>query len=247
MIKNILTGAVAALSMVAAPAYAQSNAIAPTSGETSVSNPTGLISNFDAETILPLLGELGLSTQGATLPDGRKIILASAPNGLKFELTPTACNDENTGCSGLHTVALFKSNAPSRTVAAFNYRYAFVSTGVDDSGVAYVSRYDVADFGTPRGNLAVSIQNFLHMASVFDRHLYEATNTVEKDALDSDLAANGLNMQGILANASLANQVGLSPASHRVSFEALSNVIDTFVQADGLAPGRIVNEVVGQR
>lgn len=246
MIKSILKGAglLAAGSLAMGIAAAQSNSLAIEKAP--VSNPSQLLESFDAVSILPILDEMGLKYQGAKLPDGQKIILAAAPNGMKFQLTPTACDASGEKCRGLHMLALFKSNAPSRTVAAFNYRYAFVSTGIDDSGVAYVSRYDIADYGTPRGNLAVSIANYLHMASTFDRHLYEATNTVQGPT-DSDLAANGLNMQGILANASLAQQVGLSASSHEVSFEALSGVVDTFVKADGLAPGRIVNNVTGQR
>jgi hypothetical protein len=246
MIKNILKGAciAAAGSLAMGIAAAQSNSLAVEKAP--ISNPTEILESFDAVSILPILDEMGLKYQGAKLPDGQKIILAAAPNGLKFQLTPTACNDKGTKCRGLHMLALFKSNAPSRTVAAFNYRYAFVSTGLDDSGVAYVSRYDIADYGTPRGNLAISIANYLHMASTFDRHLYEATNTVQAPT-DSDLSANGLNMRGILANASLAQQVGLNPSSHEVSFEALTDVVDTFVKADGLAPGRIVNQVTGER
>lgn len=249
--KNLFKGAVLALAgtLAMGTAAAQSNFINASvkSAEGSVSNPEQLLPSLHAEAILPVLDELGLKYQGAKLPDGQKVILASAENGIKFQLTPTACDASGSKCRGLHMLALFDSKAQSRVVSAFNYRYAFVSTGIDDSGVAYISRYDIADYGMPRGNLAVSIANYLHMASTFDRHLYEATNTVRNDATDSDLAANGLNMRGVLANASLAEQVGFNPASHEVSFEQLSGVVDTFVKADGLAPGRIVNSVTGDR
>ncbi|ADM09188.1 hypothetical protein PB2503_05577 [Parvularcula bermudensis HTCC2503] len=237
--------ALALAALMPMTAAAQSNAL--TAPDSLVSNPTSIVPSLHAEALLPILDELGLDYQGATLPDGRRIILAAAPNGLKFQLTPTACENNNKRCRGLHLLSLFETNAPSRTVAAFNYRYAFVSTGVDDSGVAYVSRYDIADYGTPKGNIAVSIANYLHMASTFDRHLFEATQTVQKEALDTDLAANGLNMQGILADGDLAAQIGLSPSSHQVSFEAMTDVVDTFIKADGLAPGRIVNAVTGKR
>lgn len=240
-----LAGTAALGAMSFGMAIAQTNTLV--ANKAPISNPEQLVPSLHAEAILPILDEMGVTYQGAKLPNGQKIILASAQNGLKFQITPTACNETATTCRGVHMLALFDSKAPSRTVSAFNYRYAFVSTGIDDSGVAYISRYDVADYGTPRGNIAISVANYLHMASVFDRHLYEATNTVQKDATDTDLAANGLNMQSILANASLANQVGLNAASHQVSFEQLSSVVDTFVKADGLAPGRIVNNVTGDR
>jgi hypothetical protein len=248
MVKTFLKTAAAVLCAgiaVNGIAAAQSNALAR--NDAPVKNPAQMLTSLHAEAIIPVVQELGIQYQGATLPNGQKIVLAQAPNGLKFQLTPTACDEAGTRCRGLHMLALFQTNAPDRTVSAFNYRYAFVSTGLDDTGVAYISRYEIADYGIPRGNVAVALANYLHMASVFDRHLYEATNTVQKNATDVDLAANGLNMQTILADHGLAREVGLSPASHKVSFEALTDVVDTYVRADTLAPGRIVNSVTGKR
>ena len=110
-----------------------------------------------------------------------------------------------------------------------------------------MSRYDIADYGMARGNLAVSVVNFLQMASMLDRQLYEATNTVRLDSNNTDLAAEGLNMKSILADSPLAQEVGLSESSHRVSFEMVSDTVDTFIRADDLAPGRLINHVNGQR
>lgn len=250
MMKSLLKGA-ATLAFTALAsvgiASAQSNSLSAGSSKSPVANPAEMIPSLHAEAIIPVLQEMGLQYQGATLPNGQKVILAKAQNGIKFQLTPMACDAKAKRCRGLNMVAMFQSNAPTRTVSAFNYRYAFVSAGLDDSGVAYITRYDLADYGMPKGNLAISLANYLHMASVFDRHLYEATNTVSLEATGTDLAANGLNMRGILADSSLANRVGLNAASHQVSFEAISEVVDTFVRADGLAPGRIVNQVTGGR
>lgn len=246
--KTVLKAAFASFAMAGAlvgGAFAQSNSLS--APEAPVKNPAQLLTSLHAEAIIPVLAEMGLTYQGATLPDGQKVVLAQAPNGLKFQLTPTACDQVGTRCRGLHMLALFQTTAPERTVSAFNYRYAFVSTGVDNDGIAYISRYDIADYGLPRGNLAVSLGNYLHMATIFDRHLFEATNTVQKNATDVDLAANGLNMKSILADGALARNVGLSPTQHRVSFEQLTDVVSVFVSADKLAPGRIVNGVTGQR
>ncbi len=248
MIKRLFAGAATLLlsgALGVTGALAQSNSLG--GQKTPVSNPSQLLSSLHAEAIIPVLAEMGLQYQGATLPNGQKVILAKAPNGIKFQLTPMACDKSAKRCRGLNMVAMFQTNAPTRTVSSFNYRYAFISAGLDDTGVAYITRYDIADYGMPKGNLAVSLSNYLHMASVFDRHLYEATNTVNKEASGQDFAANGLNMRGILADTSLAQQVGLSEASHQVSFESITDVVDTFVKADGLAPGRIINQVKGQR
>ncbi|MEM6650223.1 MAG: YbjN domain-containing protein [Pseudomonadota bacterium] len=226
-------------------AVAQSNSLS--APKAPVKNPSQPLNSLHAEAIIPLLSELGIQYQGATMPNGQKAVLAQAENGIKFQLTPMACDEGNKRCRGLNMVAIFQTSASSRTVSAFNYRYAFVSAGLDDSGAAYITRYDIADYGMPRGNLAVSILNYLHMAAVFDQHLYEATSTVRVNATDSDLAATGLNMRSILADTSLATSLGLSSGSHTVSFEEVSGVVDAFVKADNLAPGRLINQVKGQR
>ncbi|WOI53002.1 YbjN domain-containing protein [Parvularcula sp. LCG005] len=247
MIKTIRTSVATLAAGLAAlgVASAQSNALS--SGSAPISHPEQMLPSLHAEAIIPLLDEMGIQYQGATLPDGQKVLLAKAKNGIKFQLTPTACDKGMTRCRGLSMMALFQTNAPATTVSAFNYRYAFVSTGIADGDVAYIMRYSVADYGIPRGNLAVTLINYLHMASVFDRHLYESTNVVRQDVRDTDLAANGLNMQSILADSSLATMVGLNANSHQVSFEKMTDMVGTFVKADGMAPGRLINHVDGER
>ena len=242
-ISKLAGAGVLGAALLSGTAAAQANSLAPTSP---VKNPAATMTSLHAEAIIPVLTELGLSHQGATLPNGQKVVLAEAPNGLKFQITPTACDEAAQRCKGLNMLALFQTRAQERTVSAFNYRYAFVSTGLDESGVAYISRYDIADYGMPRGNLAVSIQTYLYMASLFDRHLYEATNTVSNEALGTDLAAHGLNMQTVMADAKLSDSLGLSFASHEVSFEQITDAVDVFVRADTLSPGRIINQVEGR-
>ena len=238
-------GAGAAMALtLAAPAHAQSNDL--TAKGAPVANPGGILDSLHAEAIIPVLAELGLAYEGATLPNGQKVILAEAPNGLKFQITPTACARGASRCKGLNMLALFQTRARDRVVSAFNYRYAFVSTGLDESGVAYISRYDIADYGMARGNLAVSIQTYLYMASLFDRHLYEATNTVSRDPDPADLSAHALNMAEVLADDGLTQALGLDAASHEVSFEAVTDAVAAFVRADAQAPGRIVNQVRGR-
>ena len=239
----------AAVTLLGASALAQSNSLATgtASKAAPVSNPSQTLTSLHAEAIIPVLVELGIEHQGATLPNGQKVILATADNGLRFQVTPTACDETASLCKGVNFLALFNTRAQERVISSFNYRYAFVSTGLDQQQNAYISRYDIADYGMPKGNLAVSVKTFLYMASLFDRHLFEATNTVSLDASHGDMAEHGLNMQQVLADRSLADATGLSLASHRVSLETLPDVVDTFVRADALAPGRIVNEVKGRK
>lgn len=247
MIKTLRVTAAAVLASFVGMgvAAAQSNALS--SNKSPVSNPSDLLPSLHAEAIIPVLSEMGIQYQGATLPNGEKVILAQAPDGIKFQLTPTACDANNRRCRGLSMVALFESTqSAQRAISAFDQHYVFVSAGMNDSGVAYLTRYDIADYGVPRGNLAISLLNYLHMAAVFDRHLYEADNMVFAPT-NSDLSAERLNMQSILANSSLAQSIGISRESHQVSFEKLTDVVDTFVEADALAPGRLINQTRNKR
>ena len=236
--------ALAVLGLALGGAQAQSNSLKKK--DVPVSNPGELLPSLHAEAVVSVLDEMGIEYQGATLPNGQKVLLAKAKNGIKFQLTPTACDKGGLRCRGISMVALFKSNAPDRAISAFDQHYVFVSAGMQDEGVAYLTRYDLADFGIPKGNLAVSLMNYVHMATIFDRHLYEATNTVALPSA-SDLSGESLNMKAILASSDLANSLGYSEESHQVSFELLPDVVNTFVKADDLAPGRLVNSVTGSR
>lgn len=236
--------ALAVLGLALGGAQAQSNSLKKK--DVPVSNPGELLPSLHAEAVVSVLDEMGIEYQGATLPNGQKVLLAKAKNGIKFQLTPTACDKGGLRCRGISMVALFKSNAPDRAISAFDQHYVFVSAGMQDEGVAYLTRYDLADFGIPKGNLAVSLMNYVHMAAIFDRHLYEATNTVALPSA-SDLSGESLNMKAILASSDLANSLGYSEESHQVSFELLPDVVNTFVKADDLAPGRLVNSVTGSR
>ncbi|MEM9422058.1 MAG: hypothetical protein AAF986_06105, partial [Pseudomonadota bacterium] len=128
MIKRLFMGVGAlflSCAMGISGAAAQSNSL---SGDKApVSNPSQLLPSLHAEAIIPVLAEMGLQYQGATLPNGQKVILAKAPNGIKFQLTPMACDKGGKKCRGLNMVAMFQTNAPTRTVSSFNYRYAFIS------------------------------------------------------------------------------------------------------------------------
>ena len=44
-----------------------------------------------------------------------------------------------------------------------------------------------------------------------------------------------------------AGRVRIDPTRGQGPTVALTDVVDTFVKADGLAPGRIVNQVTGER
>ena len=117
-------------------------------GQPGVANPQVSIAEFSPQTVGPLLTELGLVWQVQTPETGQSYIAASYGGIINFILAPTACRGASgTECVGLNMVAIFEGSANPQTVRAFNYRYAFASAGIDPTGAAYLSRYDLSDYG----------------------------------------------------------------------------------------------------
>lgn len=162
----------------------------------SIANPQVSIAEFSPETIGPLLTELGLVWQVQTPETGQSYIAASYAGLINFILAPTACRGANGAeCVGLNMVAIFEGSANPQTVRAFNYRYAFASAGIDPSGAAYLSRYDLSDYGIARGNLATSVQVFVNQVAMFAAELDTSERTVSLEGYADDLASSALNRE----------------------------------------------------
>lgn len=219
-------------------ASAQSNALG-TTGQ--IRNPSAPLTSLHPEALIPVLAQMGLEYEGATLPSGERALLVTAASGTRFQITPMAC-DRARRCRGMHLVSMFDTQADPRTVAAFNDRYAFVSAGMGAGSVAYLARYEIADFGMPRGNVAVSIEVFLETADLFTEHLRNAATGLQQEPDGSDLSANGLNMGNLMQSVSLnsARREAVRH-DHAVSFEATHDIVDTFIRAESIYPGRIIN------
>ena len=138
-------------------------------------------------------------------------------------------------------MSVFAGNADQRTVNSFNYRYAFASAGVNTEGNAFLLRYEIADYGTPRGNLAVSIVNYVALADMFNRTLGNAAKTVSNESYIGDMAAEGLNMQALFTEEGLAEKAGFARDTHRVSFEETAALVKVLIKAEKKNPGKIVN------
>ncbi|MBT8472248.1 MAG: hypothetical protein HKN14_02255 [Marinicaulis sp.] len=163
-----------------------------------VANPSTPIANFDIQSIGPVLNELGVAWQATTSDNGQTYIRANFGGILNFNMTPTACRgDGNSDCIGLATIAIFEGNANPQTVGAFNHRYAFATAGLAPSGEAYTMRYDIADYGIPRGNLASSILNFVNLSQMFREELATSATTVAQQGYADDLASRSMNRAGL--------------------------------------------------
>jgi hypothetical protein len=165
-----------------------------------ISNPRGIVPNFDSANLGPVLSELGLVWQQRATQDGKPYIAASVGGELMITLTPTACTGaNNTNCIGLHTTSLATGQGLNyQTVLAFGQKYAFTSVMISsDATRAAISRYDIADFGIPRGNIASSLMNFVYLAMQFRSELSSGANTVSLKGYAEDMSAGLLNSRAL--------------------------------------------------
>lgn len=208
---------------------------------TTIRNPSAPLMSLDAESLIPILAQMDLHYDGVTLPSGHKALLVSTDDGVKFQITPLAC-DEDGRCRGMHFVSLFQTDIDERTVSAFNFRYSFASAGISSENVAHLTRYELADFGMPKGNVAVSIGVFIDNAILLAEHLENGPGELAQAPHASDLAANGLNLQSLINTIPAeAMPQATRPQTHALSFEVASDIVDTYVRAEAIYPGLIVN------
>ncbi|MEQ1930245.1 MAG: hypothetical protein ABL957_06890 [Parvularculaceae bacterium] len=211
------------------------------SAQQTIANPAGMVKNFDVANLGAVLTDLGVAFQAQTRPDGARHILITI-NGLNVNLIPTACVGANgSGCLGLHTLALFEGTANSQSLAAFDQKYVFTSVGaLSNEAVMYLSRYDIADFGIPRGNVQSSLGNFLYIAEQFSAEVGASSQTVSLEGFADDMSASALNAAG-------ARKLGVSMAAgdiaalHRAEIAATPELVRTLSKIGGARLNKIAN------
>ena len=220
-----------------------SSAVAQGSG--TIANPRSSIDNFDTGTLLPILLEMGLQAELRQTPQGQAFIAVNHPaSNLSFNVIPAACQTNGVAdCIGLTTLALFSGRAVNaQTVMAFNERYYFTTAGKPSSGDgAFILRYDIADYGIPRGNVAASVLNFLSLALNFNNEISNSNSTANQIGYSDDLSAKFLN------NRSLTEMSGEVPATtspmkaHQISFEETPEIVLQMLREESAAHNKISN------
>ena len=212
--------------------------------ESLISNPRGIVANFDAANLGPVLTELGIVWQSAQTADGKPFIKASVGQNEAFNIVPHACADQatNSGCVGANFFILYDGLNPNpQTVSAFNQNIPFVSAGVfSGSTVAFISRYEIADFGIPRGNVASSLGNFLYAARQFRSQLSGA-NTVSLDGYADDMLASGLNAQSAAVMSVSASVAETTDMLHRAGFAEAPLVMKQMLETQTAPVNKITN------
>ena len=206
-----------------------------------VTNPTVPVAQFSTSNIGPILTELGAVWQEGEA-NGQRYIAVNADGQLNFLLAPTACRGaNNTDCVGLSMTALFEGQANPQSVSAFNYRFAFCSAGLDPDGGAYLNRYEIADYGMARGNLAVSILVFIEQAKLFQNELSTARRTVALDGYADDLSSRSLNRTALKSFTGGELHLRGAVDSHQVGLDEAARQIKLFLKTDNAPRNKISN------
>lgn len=207
-----------------------------------LSDPTNVVKNFSVQTVGPVLSELGMPWKVDRLDNGAQYIVA-ASGSIPFVLQFNACSENGTGCLGLLTTAYFDGDAPNpQTVQAFNARAPFVTAGVEQ-GVTYISRYDIADYGIPRGNIASSLANFLWNAETFSAELAQSHRTVSLDGFASDLSAKHLNQKAVENMTGIARHASTPVEQHQFGLEEKMQMIKLYVKDKSVPRSKIENKL----
>ncbi len=213
--------------------------------ETEIAEPRRTIPNFDAVHLGPVLDDLGVTWQERRTDDGGRYIRASVGTSFAFNILPSACEDqyELTGCVGASYIALY-GGAPLnyQTVTAFNQRYAFTTAGVLAGGRdAFISRYEIADYGIARGNVASSLANFIYLAERFKNEITNGVKTVAQEGYAGDMAEASLNRKVAAAMGVATERPTSHAVRHRAAFEDVADAVRLLNASDAAPKNKISN------
>lgn len=244
MAKLFTKSALGILAAITAGGTMIGSAVAQTSSSANlISNPRVSVPNFDIETITPILSELGIVHTVNQTSNGMRYVSANIAGEINVKFLPSAClTAGRSDCIGLATMAHYEGGSFNpQTVSAFNQKYQFISAGVVENGkYAFVSRYDIADYGMPRGNIASSVANFYVLASKFRDEVSTSSRTVSLDGYADDLSASVLNSHALEAmGVTAAPKTNLD--HHLANFEATAEIVKIFVKDPTSSKNKIVN------
>lgn len=174
---------------------------------------TTMMRGFTVSGLAQLATDLGLTSRSLVYNNGAAGLEITTPEGYQFYMQPTACNPQ---CAGLYVHALFgpSSNTTVSALNSFNEARAAAKAYTSNQSII-LSRYIIADYGTPRGNIAIEFGTFVSLGVTFADYLQRGVGTVsdkieqpadgaaEKPALDVSYAAGAPHGDSAAASAFL--------------------------------------------
>lgn len=152
---------------VAAMTLAGSFAVTPALADLTM--PKQLLPGFDSNQIVQIAEEIGLTASLIKGSGGATAAQIDTTSGT-FYAIPTVCRTST--CYGMELIADFGAGpeVPLKVLNYFNHYRVFTKAYLQD-GHIFLSRYEIADFGIPKGNVASNLANFIDVAKDFDRFL----------------------------------------------------------------------------
>ncbi|QFT78475.1 hypothetical protein [Erythrobacter sp. THAF29] len=136
-----------------------------------------LLSTVNEETVAPALAVVTGNQLVSVDADGNPMLIATATNGLRFEVRFRACEaisgESKRHCKGVFIVGVWDALPESDRAAfadlmtGFSRQNPAVNAGLTGDGSPYLVRYVIADFGTPQGNMVSEFANYIRSATEF--------------------------------------------------------------------------------
>ncbi|TRD12135.1 hypothetical protein FGU71_09865 [Erythrobacter insulae] len=142
---------------------------------------TDLIGKVNEKSVLPALSVVTANQLNTLDAQGNNALVATAANGLKFEVNFRACDDaeaeipEGTDrhCKAMYMISVWEALSPDQeadiqtALSAFLKDNPAINAGRLSDGAPYIVRYVIADYGTKQGNLVSEFANFIRSATDF--------------------------------------------------------------------------------
>lgn len=129
------------------------------------------------QTVEPALAVVTGNQLTSVDAEGNAMLVATATNGLRFEVRFRACDEEpddaQRHCRGVFIVGVWdalpeeKRDAYSDLMASYMRQNPAVNAGLMEDGSPYLVRYVIADYGTPQGNMVSEFANYIRNATDF--------------------------------------------------------------------------------
>lgn len=127
-----------------------------------VANPRVILANVDIATILPVVKETGGVAE--VKKDEQGSFITANYDGIYMSFYPSSCEAGEKGCKGLEIgVSINRSEFKisdaelTKRINAFHDQYVISRVLFSKTGNIAITRYMIADYGIPRGNLAIEI------------------------------------------------------------------------------------------
>ena len=137
-----------------------------------------ILPHLNVKTIEPALKTVTGNHLTSVDAENREYIIATATNGLRFDIHFHGCDGEAPGqCKAMSLLSTWdglpKSHAQKfgKKIPEFLVSHPQVNAGMLNGNHPYISRYVIPDFGTAQDNIVSEVANFIRAATDFSNEM----------------------------------------------------------------------------